>query len=77
MEKNAVRIVVSVVYQDSPPETAKMEEFASVLTRDLNLDPRQIQQMQATPTPSQVCPCCLIALSDLGDSGTMCCDHAL
>jgi hypothetical protein len=54
LESNSIRLVVGVVYQGTPPEASKIEEFASVLTRDMNLDPRQLQQLESNPTTPQV-----------------------
>ena len=54
LEAKSIRLVVGVVYEGAPPEASKIEEFAAVLTRDLNLDPRQLQQLDSNPTAPQV-----------------------
>ena len=56
LEAKKIRLVVAVVHEGAPPEASKIEEFASVLTRDLSLDPRQLQQLDSTPTSPQVPP---------------------
>jgi hypothetical protein len=55
LEVKFIRLVVAVVLQGDAPSTT-LEEFSSVLVRDLSLEGRQIQHLSAEPTMPQVWP---------------------